>query len=209
MGLKKTVYGLIVFILIMMLCGCDNNAKNTSNDIDFSKGVAEHNYEKKTMENNELIENNKQEVDNKNINVSKDEIILNYFNEVKHSIDEFLKSEKIENIKEACKNYFVTFVDFIFYGGQIKGVTFNELTNETKIKVINLTRKIDELIMTKFPDYKETISVESKKLFESVCNLLDEGKDGVENFIIEKIGEEKYSDILDSFNTFMIQVNRK
>ena len=59
--------------------------------------------------------------------------------------------------KGSAKQYFVSLIDFIFYGGKIKGTTFNELTNSAKEKVIYLALKTDGIIDKNIPGYKETL----------------------------------------------------
>lgn len=59
--------------------------------------------------------------------------------------------------KGTAKQYFVSLIDFIFYGGKIKGTTFNELTNSAKEKVIYLALKTDGIIDKNIPGYKETL----------------------------------------------------
>lgn len=59
--------------------------------------------------------------------------------------------------KGTAKQYFVSLIDFIFYGGKIKGTTFNKLTNSAKEKVIYLALKTDGIIDKNIPGYKETL----------------------------------------------------
>ena len=92
-------------------------------------------------------------------NEDKDQIILKYLE------NEKLASEQGGNdltFKEKAKNGFVTIVDFIFYEGTIKGITFKELKNSTKAKVIYYALLIDNGIDSKFPGYKDTLSTKYK-----------------------------------------------
>ena len=157
-------------------------------------------------DNNSVVpsENKKQPSEsdpNKNIdaneNLSNDEIIVNYFNEATDDINNLLSSDNVANAKIKCKEYFVTFVDFIFYGGKIKNITFSELKDETKMFVIKIAQKTDTLIMKKFPTYKESISETSKNLYDKASDLLHSGKEHVEDYIISKVGEDKYQESLE------------
>lgn len=199
----ELIKNIVLVVTLLSFCGCQSDKVKIEETLKSNNTINTDNIEstKEIELTQNLNESGMNDVNKKKNELTKDEIVLNYFIETKNIIAQFLKSEKIESAKEICKNYFVTFIDFIFYNGQIKGITFKELTTYAKIKVINFTKEIDELIMTKFPDYKEKVSSESKKLFESVCDLLEDGKDGVENFIIDKIGEGKYSEILSSINS--------
>ncbi|MCH5166502.1 MAG: hypothetical protein J1F35_01290 [Erysipelotrichales bacterium] len=67
---------------------------------------------------------------------------------------ETLNTSSDSSFKEKAKNTFITLVDFIFYGGEIKGKTFNELSNSAKAKVIYYTLLLDSKIDNKWPNYK-------------------------------------------------------
>ena len=61
------------------------------------------------------------------------------------------------SFKDKAKNAFTTIVDFLFYGTEIKGYTFSELTSSAKLKIIKIALSIDNKIDEFFPDYKNTI----------------------------------------------------
>lgn len=154
-----------------------------------------------TNNNNEQISGlNSDTNTNTDENLSKDEIIVNYFNEATDDINTLLSSDNVANAKAKCKEYFVTFVDFIFYGGKIKDITFSELKEGTKKQVITIVQKLDTLIMKKFPNYKETISEKSKYLYDKASDLLHSGKENIADYIESKVGEETYQDILNEID---------
>lgn len=136
------------------------------------------------------------EVISEDKNYHKDEIIVNYFNEATDDINNLLNSENVTNAKVKCKEYFITFVDFIFYDGKIKDITFSELKESTKKQVITIVQKLDNLIMKKFPNYKETISEKSKYLYDQASDLLHKTEENVGDYVESKVGEEAYQDIL-------------
>ena len=220
---KKMLIGILLSgILLVNLTGCDNEDKKITEQVKLNKTQnnlydsqiseeaqdtklnqeitnVEQVEETKTEEKVEIPNDNGNSVNEENIqNLSKDEIVINYFNEATQDINNFLESEKVETAKAKCKEYFITFVDFIFYNGTIKNVTFAELKDSTKKQVITLTQKLDALIMKKFPNYKETIGETSKNVYEKASDLLNSGKENLEDYIISKVGEDKYQDILDS-----------
>lgn len=195
-------------IILFNLSGCKKQEKivtqNVQNNIsknDTEININSTNVEELTDEGTqeEIISSNTQDVMNEvNQNMSKDEIIVNYFNMVVSDINNFVNSENIENAKGKCKEYFITFVDFIFYNGKIKNITFSELKETTQKQVISIVQKIDLLIMKKFPDYKEDIASISVDLYNKVSELLNSGKVNLEDYVISKIGEEKYEVVLNS-----------
>ena len=54
--------------------------------------------------------------------------------------------------------------------------------------------------MSKFPNYKENISDTSKNLYDKASELLHSGKDKLEDYIIDKVGEDNYQSAIDSIN---------
>lgn len=117
-------------------------------------------------------------------NLSKDQTILNYAVNLNQEVDESNNA----NIKDSIKSGFITVVDFIFYGGEIKGVTWNEISTATKAKVIYYTLLIDDKIDSKWPNYKETIGnkvddIKAKliaKYMEITTNLCNNNPNGCE-----------------------------
>lgn len=79
-----------------------------------------------------------------------EEVVLSYMENENNNL-------KSNFNKGTAKQYFVSLIDFIFYGGKIKGTTFNELTNSAKEKVIYLALKTDGIIDKNIPGYKETL----------------------------------------------------
>ena len=65
---------------------------------------------------------------------SEDEVV-SYVEEINQDVEQLSNSKDGKNIKEKLEDTFITFTDFIFYGGTIKGVTFSELTDTAKEKV--------------------------------------------------------------------------
>lgn len=88
-------------------------------------------------------------------NESVDSIVLNYVESVKTKLDNYSANE---SNKQTAKEYFCNIVDFIFYGGEIKGHTFNELSSSAKAKVVYYALIIDSKIDNKFPGYKDALN---------------------------------------------------
>lgn len=138
--------------------------------------------------------------------LNKDEEILNYIN---------TNNDKYSNStdKKSVKEYFCTLVDFIFYGGKINNISFTELSDSAKEKVIYLTLKIDSIIDKNIPGYKEELSSSYKnakkeliaKYTDITSNICLEHPDAC-NTIKDDINDLKYSlnitwdIVLDVFN---------
>lgn len=179
----------------------EKNDSNTLNNSNNSKNnVIDKSFDD-TVSDNDLVSKTNDSTDIDDSNLTSDEIVLKYFNDATEEINNMMNSENVNNVKSKCREYFIIFVDFIFYDGKIKGVTFSELKDTTKMQVITITRKLDSLIMKKFPDYKEDISSSSKYLYDKASDILNSGKENLEDYVISKIGEEKYQDALNNIDS--------
>lgn len=123
--------------------------------------------------------------------------IITYFEDININLDNYSNNKELgQNIKDR----FVNIVDFLFYGGTIKGKTFNELSDKTKLKVLEISLFIDKKIDKHFPGYKEEISSKGNKIYTDlkskiaskyldittdICNnneeLCSEAKEGFSN----------------------------
>ena len=92
-----------------------------------------------------------------------DENVLDYFNNEVNTAD--TKS------KGTLKNAFIKVVDFIFYDKDINGYYFKDLTASAKLKVIGLALKLDNIIDSHFPGYKDELSSSYNKAKDNLITL--------------------------------------
>ena len=92
--------------------------------------------------------------ENKNVD---EEEILGYFENQKEKLGNYLSSENINGFNEKIKNTIIDGIDFIFYGKEINGITFEELSEETKEKILKIVVEMDIMIESRKPGYKEEI----------------------------------------------------
>lgn len=92
-----------------------------------------------------------------------DEEVLAYFNNEVNTAD--TKS------KGTLKNAFIKVVDFIFYDKDINGYYFKDLTASAKLKVIGLALKLDNIIDSNFPGYKDELSSSYNKAKDNLITL--------------------------------------
>ena len=92
-----------------------------------------------------------------------DEEVLAYFNNEVNTAD--TKS------KGTLKNTFIKVVDFIFYDKDINGYYFKDLTASAKLKVIGLALKLDNIIDSHFPGYKDELSSSYNKAKDNLITL--------------------------------------
>lgn len=116
---------------------------------------------------NEQETANSNEIVNDNINIDEknaDAEVLSFLNETNNNLDN-------STLQEKAKENFIIIVDFLFYNGEIKGYTFDELTTKAKLSVIKIALTIDNKIDSYFPDYKEKISEKTNRIYTSVKEL--------------------------------------
>ena len=127
---------------------------------------------------------------------SNDAVVINSLESSLNSINNGDASNK--SFGDSAKGVFVSIVDFLFYDGEINGVTFDELTDKGKEQVLKLANKVDGAIESKIPGYKETISDTASKAFNKASEVIKSGANNLNNFAREKLGEENYQSIIDA-----------
>lgn len=91
--------------------------------------------------------------------------VVSYFETLNNNLDTYSQNK---SLGQTIKDGFVTVVDFLFYDGEIKGYTFDELSATAKLKVLKLAFSIDSKIENYFPGYKEQISETGSKIYTNV-----------------------------------------
>lgn len=125
----------------------------------------------------------------------KDTEVINSLNETLTKV----KSNVSDNdFLDSAKGVFISIVDFLFYDGSINGVTFDELSDSGKKKVLEIASSIDSTIENKFPGYKETISDKASNAFNKASEIIKKGANDLNDFAREKLGEDNYQSIIDA-----------
>ena len=124
----------------------------------------------KEEQKNENITNNDKPISGNNNQEIKysDKDIINYFEDLKNKLTNYTNEH---DISKEIKEKFVTGIDFLFYDKAIGGKTFKELTNDTKIKVLEIAMYIDSKIDTVFPGYKDSISQSYQNIKSKIITL--------------------------------------
>ncbi|MFA5603813.1 MAG: hypothetical protein WDA12_03045 [Bacilli bacterium] len=120
--------------------------------------------------------------------------IINYFKTLELETTINTEESSFDKVKDKINNAFFTTVDFIFYNKPIKGVTFNELTAKTKLEILNIASRIDNVIIKKFPNYKQTIKDGGNKVYQFTAVQIG----NLQNTIKETIGEDRYNKASDT-----------
>ena len=180
-----------------------NQDNNSNNDTNNSSDVTNNNGN-----------NSSNNTDNKE-NTNDDEVIVYTFRDIEvinaienvdQNVDKLLEKSAQDDkgdIKDKVSGIFITLVDFVFYDGEIKGITFDELTENGKAKVLDLINNIDQKIEKHFPKYKESISITASNALKKASELIKNGAKNVKDFAKEKLGDMYYQDIIDAKDEFV------
>ena len=206
-----------VYTKVDMVASTKDTSSN--NEVEVTSGTVEYKEEQVISGNNDsnsskVIENNKTNTNsgsNSNSNESNtdntstsevteyssnDEVVINSLESSLTKINNGSTSDS--SFSDSAKGVFVSIVDFLFYDGEINGVTFDELTDSGKQKVLEIASKVDNAIESKIPGYKETISDTASKAFNKASEVIKNGANNLNNFAREKLGEENYQSIIDA-----------
>ena len=159
--------------------------------------------------NEEINKKKEQVIDNSNKNSistsNKDSNIITYSandEKVINSLNETLNKVKSNvsdsDFLDSAKGVFISVVDFLFYDGYINGVTFDELSDNGKRKVLEIASNIDSTIEKHFPGYKDAISTKASNAFNKASEIIKDGAKDLNNFAREKLGEDNYQSIIDA-----------
>lgn len=191
----------------------NNKVANESNEenIEGFKDTVKDNttIKKEEQVNNEVIENKKEEVidnnksnsDNISTYSASDFKVINSLNDTLNTVK---NSEVTSSFKDSAKATFISIVDFLFYDGEINGVTFDELSDSGKKKVLEIASNIDSAIENKFPGYKDAISDKASNAFNKASEIIKEGANNLNDFAREKLGEDNYQSLIDAKDELII-----
>lgn len=184
----------------------NNNTSDNSNDnIDYNVTSSNNassvsnsttNNSSKNTQSNSSNKNDVTSNTETNTYSSNDEIVINSLESSLTKINNGSTSDS--SFSDSAKGVFVSIVDFLFYDGEINGVTFDELTDSGKQKVLEIASKVDNAIESKIPGYKETISDTASSAFNKASEVIKSGANNLNNFAKEKLGEENYQSIIDA-----------
>ena len=133
--------------------------------------------------------------------IETDEEFVTYINNVEQEVTAIAEKKEVSaEDQKVLEHTFITLTDFIFYDGEINGVTFDELTDSAKEKVLDLYDKIDTKIESVFPNYKENIASTSKDVYANIKKEITELKDKIKDKYIDEHGQENYDNLENAYN---------
>ena len=195
---KKIIIISIVSGIALLLIGCligITYANKKNEEVKEEIKEKEDNNKEEIKIDRKLNDNeNKKTIKNDNYN-EKDNIVIDELNNTLKNIEE---STQDENFKDKASSTFISIVDFLFYDGTIKGVTFDELTEKGKEKVLEISSKIDVKLEEKCPGYKEKISNSTSKAYQKASKIIKKGAKNINDFAKNALGDENYQAIIDA-----------
>lgn len=184
---KKIIIISIVSGIALLLIGCLIGITYVNNKNEEVKEEIKIDIKLNDNENKDAIKN-----DNYN---EKDNIVIDELNNTLNNIE---KSTRDENFKDKVSSTFISIVDFLFYDGTIKGISFDELTEKGKEKVLEISSKIDVKLEEKCPGYKEKISNSTSKAYQKASEIIKKGAKNINDFAKSALGDENYQAIIDA-----------
>lgn len=200
--MKKLI---IIALALLLVTGC--TSEKLQEDINKTTGEASYNEkitnEKANAQNltEEKIETALNIRTTTDASTNADIEVINYITSIENEVNT-LSSEKdlTTTTKSKLKSSFIILTDFIFYGGTINGVTFEELSLSAKEKALEIYTAIDQKIETIWPNYKETIKTTSEKIYTNIKEKTIGLKDELESKYMEEIEENAYNNSTQIFN---------
>ena len=195
---KKIIIISIVSGIALLLTGCligITYANKKNEEVKEEIKEKEDNNKEEIKIDRKLNDNeNKKTIKNDNYN-EKDNIVIDELNNTLKNIEE---STQDENFKDKASSTFISIVDFLFYDGTIKGISFDELTEKGKEKVLEIASKIDVKLEEKCPGYKEKISNNTSKAYQKASEIIKKGAKNINDFAKSALGDENYQAIIDA-----------
>ena len=194
---KKIIIISIVSGVALLLIGCligITYANKKNEEVKEEIKEKEDNNKEEIKIDRKLNDNeNKNTIKNDNYN-EKDNIVIDELNNTLKNIEE---STQDENFKDKASSTFISIVDFLFYDGTIKGISFDELTEKGKEKVLEISSKIDVKLEEKCPGYKEKISNSTSKAYQKASKIIKKGAKNINDFAKSALGDENYQAIIE------------
>ena len=104
--------------------------------------------------------------------------------------DKDKRKETVDKAKKEAKEKSIELIDFIFYGKEMNGMTFDELKDDQKEKVYNELQKLNNTISKYDPDYLDNLGERYQRLKGFGSLTLNKAKEKIK----KTVGEDYYND---------------
>ncbi len=189
------IIGIVLLLIIGIIIGI-NLSEKTKENIE-NKEVEQNN----SIENNEIT--NKEEATEQkgenttveeNVNTQEsiqvtEQPVLMSVASIETDVATSLEQSLDTGLTKA-KEGFIILTDFIFYGTEINGITFEQLSDNAKQSVLLTFKNLDETIKKYYPNYQEDILNLSKETSDKLFDLIEKGSTNIDLFIKENVSQE-------------------
>lgn len=124
--------------------------------------------------------------------------IIDIFKNIEKETIEIIENDK--DSLEYAKALFVTLIDFIFFEKEFEDMKFEDLTEDEKRQILEITSFIDDKLENKFPNYRENISESGKEIYNKASEIIKNGAENIKNFSKEKLGEDFFKSLVEAKN---------
>lgn len=105
--------------------------------------------------------------------------IYSVFQRIDNSVNNFDYQAAIESAKQEVRQL----IDFIFYGAEMNGTTFEELTEDARQAVYSRLQALDQRIMQYDPDYKEQMGELYNRVQDYASTTIDRAREIINGHI--------------------------
>jgi len=119
----------------------------------------------------------------------KDQLVIDYYNNIYNDLQEAIKNADKDAIINKGKLIISNLIEFIFFDGDIMGVTFDELTDNTKKIIYTGFLVVDDLLTVYAPEYRDTLSDKYQTIINYIGPKFTEIKEFIGEENIEKLGQ--------------------
>ena len=159
--------------LFRHICGYEDG--EDSEDLDISDSNEYSSLDEYSIENDEEYNN-------------EDKKVIEYFNKGKETLKEYAESEDYDNLKRKGKEIIVKGIDFLFYDGEINGITRDKITEEGKKEVVESVESTIEFIDYYFPGFSTGLGQKYSKARDFLREKRDKGLESFRKWL----GEDTY-----------------
>ncbi len=159
--------------LFRHICGYEDG--EDSEDLDISDSNEYSSLDEYSIENDEEYNN-------------EDQKVIEYFNKGKETLKEYAESEDYDNLKRKGKEIIVKGIDFLFYDGEINGITRDKITEEGKKEVVESVESTIEFIDYYFPGFSTGLGQKYSKARDFLREKRDKGLESFRKWL----GEDTY-----------------
>lgn len=152
---QRALTGVFGAALVVTLASCGTTAENKSQDTSTNEPIEStetYTEEQTNTETNETVDTQEEKDTAAEEAIS---LMLDGASNLKESASDAANSDAVQEEWSRSLENFKVLSDFIFNGGEINGVTFNELSEDAQQYARNALSSIDDVLEYLVPNYQE------------------------------------------------------